>query len=832
MFQESRDAEAAAVDDVCDVTTTSGAEIPDAVPCESAAAVTHDCSPVDTPAEWRRRLAGFTLGALLFETITGLTIYFLPFSVFNQYAVLLHTVVGLLTIMPVTYYIGQHWWRRYRGNLTHYQLLGYVSAAALTVLVVSGFVLTYQALFEVRISRTWDLVHVVTTFTLIAGLGAHLVTLLVRRVRGELGGQLRAARVACLRRSLVWGGVPLVACGLLAVIHRPPAFNDGFPVDYSFKYGSDRPYAPSLARKDMTRTEGWMKARILDILTEEQDAAFLAGSHPDPMKHVGPVAVAENVCATMSLSEGQRAAVAEALAEARADFREHGALDPRRLAGSESCGRIGCHSEIAKEWGPSAHRYASMDFVFQKVQENFAQEVAPEAVRYCAGCHDPIAMFAGAKNVGNETLSVEGADEGVSCLACHSMVQADVRGNADYTIAPTSRYLYEFAEGPAAQIVSDFLIRAYPQEHIVSYSRPLYKTAEACGACHKQFVDEEINNFGWVQGQNQYDSWRKSRWHKENDPVGTISCRECHMPLVDSDDPASGDKDDSYRRPQDGKHRSHRFLGANQFVPRYHHLPGAEEHCELTVQWLRGEYPVPEIADRWRSGPVAKISVVVPETVRPGEEVSVQTIVTNNKAGHDFPTGPLDMIEGWVEVTVRDSTGGIVFTSSRADERGYLINPEIVFKAELINKLGALIGKHELWTLVGARYKRSLFPGVTDTTTFDFTCPGMPGTAGGTPIEPEQTHTFGIPPGAVGEELRVSAVVWYCKFSAPFLDRLFGAEARQRSEVTDLARAEAIIKVVHDTETDNEPSAESAAAVDHADLRRHGGADSGGGARQ
>jgi hypothetical protein len=268
---------------------------------------------------------------------------------------------------------------------------------------------------------------------------------------------------------------------------------------------------------------------------------------------------------------------------------------------------------------------------------------------------------------------------------------------------------------------------------------------------------------------------------------------------VDSTDPAAGDRDDPNRHPNDGKHRSHRFLGANQFVPRFHKLPGAEKHCDLTVKWLRGEIQVPEIADRWTTGPVVRLSVVAPEVARPGEPVNIQTLVTNNKAGHDFPTGPMDMIEGWVEVAVTDADGKIVFTSSRADDRGYLINPQIVFKAELIDRLGELIGRHELWRLVGAKFKRVLFPGLTDTTTFTFNCPGMgKPTAAGAAVEPQETHTFVLPADAPARELKVTAVVWYTKFSAPFLDRLFGEAAKQRSEVTEVARAEAVIKVIHE----------------------------------
>ena len=80
----------------------------------------------------------------------------------------------------------------------------------------------------------------------------------------------------------------------------------------------------------------------------------------------------------------------------------------------------------------------------------------------------------------------------------------------------------------------------------------MYKAPEYCAACHKQFIDQEVNNVGWVQLQNQYDNWKASRWYHQGDAAKTIECRECHMPLVDSSDPARGDAADYNRRPDDG----------------------------------------------------------------------------------------------------------------------------------------------------------------------------------------------------------------------------------------------------------------------------------------
>ncbi len=74
-----------------------------------------------------------------------------------------------------------------------------------------------------------------------------------------------------------------------------------------------------------------------------------------------------------------------------------GALDPRILAGSDSCGTSGCHSQILAEWKPSAHGYAAKDAAFQKIQSIMATQNGAESTRYCGGCHDPISLFSGTK---------------------------------------------------------------------------------------------------------------------------------------------------------------------------------------------------------------------------------------------------------------------------------------------------------------------------------------------------------------------------------------------------------------------------------------------------
>ena len=50
---------------------------------------------------WRSRLAILAAGYLLFETLSGLAILFAPFSVPSQIVVLVHTLIGLIFLIPL-----------------------------------------------------------------------------------------------------------------------------------------------------------------------------------------------------------------------------------------------------------------------------------------------------------------------------------------------------------------------------------------------------------------------------------------------------------------------------------------------------------------------------------------------------------------------------------------------------------------------------------------------------------------------------------------------------------------------------------------------------------
>lgn len=641
---------------------------------------THDAQPGPNANElalrgWSARLTAWVVGALLLETITGLWIWLAPFSVAAQIQVLLHTLAGLTMLVPCAWYTWSHWQAWRRQTMTAVMLLGYVLLVMLLASFASGLVLTWQAALERRITPLWDLIHLVSSLGSAVVLVVHVPLAWSRR---RAVAAKMPALAAAYRRFLVrtGAGVSLVmfASVVLAVFWAQPSPQIPRPADYQV-------------------------SEHLQTFEEYRDSPFAP---------------------TFARTEGG------------------GFIRPEVLSGSASCGTAGCHEEILAEWEPSAHRFSAMNPPFVTVQRRFAEQRGVAEARYCAGCHDPISLFAGARDLHMLGRESPGFDEGCSCVVCHSISKADTRGNADYVLTPPQKYLWEGTTG-LRKFVSDFLIRAYPRQHLADYDRNILRTPEFCGACHKQYVPEALNRFGFAPGQNQYEEWRKSHWHHPDDPTTNLSCRDCHMRLVpDSRDPGRGEAGDVRRSPHDGAHRHHGTIATNMFMPELLKLPGWEEHVAKTRAWIRGETVIPEIADLWPEGPVATMRIAGPKKVARKDPLALRVMVQNTKVGHNFSTGPLDFVRVWVHLVVRDATGRVLGEWGNIDPDTRRIQDEpgkehrfgnprdqgtLVLESVPVNERGEPLAEHDLWNMAGGKGLRVIFPGYEDHQVYRLTVP-------------------------------------------------------------------------------------------------------------
>lgn len=651
---------------------------------------------------WTSRLTFAVVLGLSVEALTGLWVLVAPFSVASQLQVIVHTVAGLLLFFPYLVYQTRHLRTWSDQTLSVVKLVGYLAAALATTAMVSGLVVTLQALFGRRLSPTWDQVHLVTGLATVVLVLVHLVIAYRRRASHLRLVDGFARRLRARWRAVLLGATTVYAViGLAAGLLPQPWVYRPVPADYTlpehvqkFAEFSGNPFAPSYART----------------------------------------------------ATGQL-------------------INPEVLAHSTSCGTVGCHEQILAEWEPSAHRFAAMNPPFQAVQREFAHDRSPADTRYCAGCHDPISLFAGAKDIHNQDLSAPGMQEGASCVVCHTISHVDQRGNADYVLTPPQKYLGESAAGLTKR-ASDFLIRAYPRQHVADYDRNILRTPEFCGACHKQFIPEALNRFGVSPGQNQFDEWRKSHWYSEHSPEGTLSCRDCHMRLVsDSSDPGAGEAGDLRRKADDGAHRHHGAIASNLFMANVLKLPHREEYSRLTEEWLKGETVIPEIADLYPAGPIAPIEILAPiEGAFSGRPLEFQVVVRNRKVGHAFITGPLDFLRVWLHLRVTDAEGnllsewgaidpktrdildepGVVHVSGRKRDSGTL-----VLEGVPLDEAGNELVRHELWRKAGGSGQRTIFPRYAD----------------------KQIFRLNVPSGVRGP-LQVTAHLNFRRYRQDFLDRV------------------------------------------------------------
>jgi hypothetical protein len=642
---------------------------------------------------------GWVTGVLVFVALSGLLIWVLPFSVTAQVSVLGHTLLGLLIFVPLSVWQLSHWLATRKTPRSFRKICAYSGFWTMAVTSVSGLVLTWQAALGLFTSHFWDRVHLWSGLAALPFLAYH-----------------------------VWPHARKAAQnGLSQVVNGPPP-------DF-------RP-----ARRRMWATAG---VTALALVAVSGAAVGIYSAYAPDLSHYALPAGYK-----MPYGKGP-------FAPSMATTESGGPVAPELLAGSKSCGAAGCHTDIYREWAADSHRWSSEDKFFQAVQGAMIQQEGAPATRYCGGCHDPVSLLSGYKNA-STSIEAPGFKEGSSCVLCHAMRRVDVQGNGNYVWGPPKPYLFEYAGAGRAASLTHFLIRAYPRQHDADYDLTLSKQPASCGACHKQYIDKEINHVGWVQLQNQYDDWKHGKWNADPNPAHRLRCQQCHMYYQTAPSVAQADPYD-LKIGLGLKHRNHWFAAANQVMPEMIGTPDAAGQTERVTQWLKGEKYIPEIAGIWPRGPVIPIKIVAPAAVRPGEQVEFRTVLSNNKAGHSFPTGPLDLIRAWVEVKVSDPSGKVLFTSGGLTPEGYLEPGTFELKAEGVNAAGKEIVRHDLWHYVGAKWKRAIFPGYSDM----------------------YEYKFKLPPNARGP-LTITARLRYRKANQYFMDFAFPGK-HLHSPIADLS---------------------------------------------
>jgi Flp pilus assembly protein TadD/nitrate/TMAO reductase-like tetraheme cytochrome c subunit len=431
-----------------------------------------------------------------------------------------------------------------------------------------------------------------------------------------------------------------------------------------------------------------------------------------------------------------------------------------------------CHTDTHEGWSESAHRNAGREPFYKLSVDILEKQRGVEFTRHCESCHAPVALFSGALVTGSR-VSREMDDEGVTCSVCHSVTEVRLEGTGSYTIRRPALLAREDGT-PVPGDVPDEAIMADVAGHRRAVMSPLLKTPEFCASCHKSVAPPSLNGYKFLRGFSAYDEWQQSGASGE-----TVSpfyrrpqradCNSCHMPAVDSEND---------RAAKDGAIASHRWLGANTAAPLFY---GQTRQVEETIAFLQDRVLNVDIfaVRREATGEsAAPLDARGPNRLaaEPGEELTVEVVVANRKAGHSFPPELRDMYEPWVEFEVTDGEGKAVFHSGFVEPDGTLDESAHVYKAILLDYAARPLTRHQVWLGAVKAYDNFINAGRSDVARFRFRVPRQA--------------------GAAGSPLTLRARVNYRRFIQEYTDRVL---ERYRTELTvpvvRMAEAEARLVV-------------------------------------
>lgn len=263
-------------------------------------------------------------------------------------------------------------------------------------------------------------------------------------------------------------------------------------------------------------------------------------------------------------------------------------IPPEVLDNDEYC--LKCHQDVYEDWSHSVHRFSSFNnpayltSIVELREQLIERDGDVRASRWCAGCHDPVPFFGGSFDDPNFDVDDPTGQAGITCTTCHAITHVNsARGNADYVIEEPIHYPFAYSDNPFLQWVNNQLVKAKPSFHKKVMLKPLHKTSEFCGTCHKVHLPKELNHYkDFLRGQNHYDPWLLSGVSGHGlrsfyyPPQAQVNCNECHMPRKESND--FGAKD---------------FAGTGKLEVHDHLFPSAN----TAIAWLRDK---PEIIERHR----------------------------------------------------------------------------------------------------------------------------------------------------------------------------------------------------------------------------------------
>ncbi|MCP4252223.1 MAG: hypothetical protein GY775_02235 [Candidatus Scalindua sp.] len=408
-----------------------------------------------------------------------------------------------------------------------------------------------------------------------------------------------------------------------------------------------------------------------------------------------------------------------------------------------------CHPVQFRQWSVSMHAYANVSPAFIS-QDNKTQRISNgTAGDICTRCHNPVGARMGVKSTTSNMDREQKTREGITCIVCHrrdkrygkvsgriTILEGDIYGPI---IGPSDNTVQE----KALKVPSLSLVTSSDEEGRSIHSEVIQdKTFRApifCAPCHTARAPTGLHT------EETFDEYKLSKSAKEGE-----TCQDCHMGKVQGENkgfdegPAAiiGNFESEPRRIT-----NHLFAGPDFTVLHpgiFPHNPDAVSLANYR-QWLQfdheagwgtdefeddvsDDYVFPEYWDdidlryeardvlndqfellEWANEQrkvVLKAAYKVDRinikeaSIKKGLRVDIN--LHNPVEGHNVPTGFIHERMVFIQITVTDSQGNVVFRSGDRDPNGdlretfsrYVRNGELPYDDQLFNLQSHFISRH------------------------------------------------------------------------------------------------------------------------------------------
>ncbi len=407
-----------------------------------------------------------------------------------------------------------------------------------------------------------------------------------------------------------------------------------------------------------------------------------------------------------------------------------------------------CHTDTHPQWRESAHSNSFREPFYQKNVKDLIKQRNIAFTRHCESCHNPAALFSGALTDKPQFKNRPWDEEGVSCIACHTIESVNGRGVGGYVMGQPA--MLQKADGTKVLEATDQEILNNVDDHKRAMMRDVLKKPEFCGSCHKSQVPQELNDYKFLRAFAVADELQQSSFSKESPHPFYVrnkeTCNTCHMQDVPTKyfDVSA----------KDGTISSHRWAAANTAIPAFYNY---KDQLEEVTKFLQDDKMGIDIfALHVKSESKSKEKLIAPLNrknfkIKEGDTLTADVIITNKNIGHSFPPELRDFYEAYVEFTVSDATDKILYKSGYIKPKGDLDEKAHAYKTYLVKEDGSFNDLHHIWKTKTVAQNLAIPSGRSDLARYKFTIPQN-----------------------IGGQIKLSAKLQYRRFTRVFSDYSLG----------------------------------------------------------